>query len=164
MQYVYWTVINHAFSYKQQMWRWLCNMIGLRLVVLFTALHSPFGWSWKHAYIKAVLYSQLDYTPLSPIIGQCPYLHSYLVGNLTISLIAETKALENRTSKILTLLYEQFSNLLIFERDMSGPRLGPLSNNRWPGVHSVSHIKLSEVFGEIVMLNNYHYCITVFNN
>jgi hypothetical protein len=36
-----------------------------------------------------------------------------------------------RPSKILTLLYQQFSNLLIFQRDMSGPRWGTLSNNRW---------------------------------
>ncbi len=39
-----------------------------------------------------------------------------------------------RTSKILTLLYQQFSNVLISQRDMSGPRLGALSNNRWSGV------------------------------
>ncbi len=38
-----------------------------------------------------------------------------------------------RTSKILTLFYQQFSNLLISQRDMSGPRLGALSNNRWSG-------------------------------
>ncbi len=38
-----------------------------------------------------------------------------------------------RTSKILTLLYLQFSNLLIFQWDMSGPRLGTLSNNRRSG-------------------------------
>jgi hypothetical protein len=38
-----------------------------------------------------------------------------------------------RTSKILTLLYQQFSNLLISQRDMSGSRLGALSNNRWSG-------------------------------
>jgi hypothetical protein len=37
------------------------------------------------------------------------------------------------TSKILTLLYQQFSNLLISQRDMSGPRLGTLSNNMWSG-------------------------------
>ncbi len=36
-----------------------------------------------------------------------------------------------RTSKILPLLYQQFSNLLISQRDMNGPRLGALSNNRW---------------------------------
>ncbi len=39
-----------------------------------------------------------------------------------------------RTSKILTILYQQFSNLLISQRDMSGPRLGTLSNNMWSGV------------------------------
>ncbi len=38
-----------------------------------------------------------------------------------------------RTFKILTLLYKQFSNLLISQGDMSGPRLGALSNNRWSG-------------------------------
>ncbi len=38
-----------------------------------------------------------------------------------------------RTSKILTFLYQEFSNLLISQRDMSGPRLGALSNNRWLG-------------------------------
>ncbi len=36
-----------------------------------------------------------------------------------------------RTSKNLTLLYQQFPNLLISQRDMSGPRLRALSNNRW---------------------------------
>ncbi len=38
-----------------------------------------------------------------------------------------------RTSKILTLLYQQFSNLLISQWDMSGPKLGARSNNRWSG-------------------------------
>ncbi len=37
------------------------------------------------------------------------------------------------TSNILTLLYQQYLNLLISQRDMSGPRLGALSNNRWSG-------------------------------
>ncbi len=36
-----------------------------------------------------------------------------------------------RTSRIPTLLYQQFSNLLISQRDMSCPILGALSNNRW---------------------------------
>jgi hypothetical protein len=35
-----------------------------------------------------------------------------------------------RSSRILTLLYQQFSNLLISQRNMSGPWLGALSNNR----------------------------------
>jgi hypothetical protein len=40
-----------------------------------------------------------------------------------------------RTSKILTLLYQQFSHLLISQQVMSGPRLGALSNNRWSEVY-----------------------------
>ncbi len=36
-----------------------------------------------------------------------------------------------RISKSMTLLYQQFTNFLISQRDMSGPRLGALSNNRW---------------------------------
>jgi hypothetical protein len=39
-----------------------------------------------------------------------------------------------RTSNILTLLYQQFSNVLSSQRDMNGPRLGALSNIRWSGV------------------------------
>jgi hypothetical protein len=39
-----------------------------------------------------------------------------------------------RSSKIMTLLYQQFSNFLISQRDMNVPRLGALSNNRWSGV------------------------------
>jgi hypothetical protein len=38
-----------------------------------------------------------------------------------------------RISRILTLLYQQFSNLSFSPRDMSGPRLGALSNNKWSG-------------------------------
>ncbi len=38
-----------------------------------------------------------------------------------------------RTSNILTFLYQQFSNLLHSQKDMSGPRLGALSNNMWSG-------------------------------
>jgi hypothetical protein len=38
-----------------------------------------------------------------------------------------------KTSKILALLYQQFLNLFISQWDMSGPRLGALSNNRRSG-------------------------------
>ncbi len=47
-----------------------------------------------------------------------------------------------RTSRILTLLYQQFSNLLISQRDMGGPRLGALSNDRWSRVGSWLYRKL----------------------
>jgi hypothetical protein len=43
-----------------------------------------------------------------------------------------------RNSRILTLLYQQFSNLFISQRDMSGPTLRTLSNNRWSGGTTVS--------------------------
>ncbi len=46
-----------------------------------------------------------------------------------------------RTSKILIILYQQFSNLFISQRDMSGPRLGALSNKRWSGDTSASRLK-----------------------
>ncbi len=37
------------------------------------------------------------------------------------------------TSKILKLLYQLFSSLLICQRDIRGQRLGAMSNNRWLG-------------------------------
>ncbi len=44
-----------------------------------------------------------------------------------------------RSSRILKLLYQQFPNLLISQRDMSGPRLGALANKRWSGgIHWIS--------------------------
>ncbi len=53
-----------------------------------------------------------------------------------------------KTSKILTLLYQELSNLFISQRDTSGQRLGALSNNRWSGVqllimHAESPIPLA---------------------
>jgi hypothetical protein len=54
-----------------------------------------------------------------------------------------------RASKILTLSYQQFSYLLVFQRDMSGPRLGALSNDRWSrGV--LNSPKFSSVFSSVV--------------
>ncbi len=46
-----------------------------------------------------------------------------------------------RTSKILTLLYQQFSNLSISQWYMNGPRLGALSNNRWSGGSIFAHFE-----------------------
>ncbi len=36
---------------------------------------------------------------------------------------------------VLQILFQQFLNLSSSQRDMSGPILGDLSNNRWSGVH-----------------------------
>jgi hypothetical protein len=49
-----------------------------------------------------------------------------------------------RASKILTLSYQQFSNLLISQRNMSGPRSGALSNNRWLGVSKCQDLSWTE--------------------
>jgi hypothetical protein len=74
------------------------------------------------------LYSTITYYRTGLLILD----HSYLVGNLTNAKNCRNKSFI--TSRILTLLYQQFSNLLISQRDMSGPRLGALPNNRWSGV------------------------------
>jgi hypothetical protein len=50
-----------------------------------------------------------------------------------------------RTSKLLTLLYQQVLNLFISQRDMSGPRLGALPNNRWSGVSSKAMIVMGQI-------------------
>ncbi len=57
--------------------------------------------------------------------------HSYLVGKLTSSKIADTKVV--RVLEVLKLLFQQFLNLPSSQRDMSGSILGDLSNNRWFG-------------------------------
>ncbi len=56
--------------------------------------------------------------------------HSYLIGNLTVNKFKNCWTKSFRTSKNLTLLYVQFLNVLISQRDMSGARLGALPNNR----------------------------------
>ncbi len=83
-------------------------------------------------YILYNIYIVLYYPPITyywtvPLILD----HSYLVGNLTNSKIAETNALEPLKSWHFCI-----SNfrLLISQRNMSGPRLGALSNNRWSEV------------------------------
>ncbi len=65
-------------------------------------------------------------TPSSPIIGP-------LISRWELDKFKNCWNKSFRTSKILKLLYQQFSNLSISQRDMSGPRLGSLSNNRWSG-------------------------------
>jgi hypothetical protein len=63
--------------------------------------------------------------------------HSFLFGKLDKFKNCWNKNF--RTSKIQTLLYQQFSNWFISQRDISGPRLGALSNKRWFKVLSRTH-------------------------
>jgi hypothetical protein len=53
--------------------------------------------------------------------------HSYFVGNLTNSKIAETKALEPLNPDTFV---SAISKLVNSQQDTSGPRLGTLSYNR----------------------------------
>ncbi len=67
-----------------------------------------------------------------------------------------------RTSKILTLLYQQFSDSLISQRDMSGPRLGALSNNRWLGGTVSNCIWMrweSNMNCQIIILTSFMFCL-----
>jgi hypothetical protein len=77
-------------------------------------------------------YPSITYYWTVPLI----LVHSYLVGNLTNSKMLKRNF---RTTIILTLLNQQFSNLLISQRDMSGPRLGALPNNTWSGGRCTLH-------------------------
>jgi hypothetical protein len=61
------------------------------------------------------------------LLDSAPNIGS-LISRWELDKFSETKALE--PFKILTLLYQQSLNLLIFQQDMISPRLGALSNNR----------------------------------
>jgi hypothetical protein len=58
--------------------------------------------------------------------------HLYLVGKLTCSKIADTKV-RVRNLKVVKLLFQQFLHLSSSQRDMNGPILEAVSNNRWSG-------------------------------
>jgi hypothetical protein len=67
-----------------------------------------------------------------------------------------------RTCKILTLLYQQFSNLLISQRDMSGPKLGALSKNRWSGVSYPQALISSSYIKKFSTMKSS--CLTIFES
>ncbi len=93
------------------------------------------------------IYSLLPHLLVAFLLYMDGLLHTYTPDHLLLDsdpnlgplissweLIGKFKNCWNKSfwkSKILTVLYQQFSNLLISQRDMSGPRLGALSNNRW---------------------------------
>ncbi len=79
------------------------------------------------AIVKAMLPSDHRLLDRSPNIGS-------LISRWELDKFKNCWNKSFRTSKILTPLDHQYSNLLIFQRDMSGPRLGALSKNMWSGV------------------------------
>jgi hypothetical protein len=76
--------------------------------------------------------SIIQYIPNHQLLDRSPNIGP-LISRWELDKFKNCQSKSFRTSKILTLLYQQFSNLLISKRDMSGPRLGALSNNRWSG-------------------------------
>ncbi len=79
----------------------------------------------------------------SPNIG--PLIHCWELDK-----IKNCRNKSFRISKVLTLLYQQLSDLLISQRYISGPRLGALSNNRWSGgIMSIICIKRAKFLVEI---------------
>jgi hypothetical protein len=75
---------------------------------------------------------RVDVPPNHLLLDSCPNIVP-LISRWVLDKFKNYWNKSFRTSKILPLLYQQFSNLLISQRDMSGPRLGALSNNRWLG-------------------------------
>jgi hypothetical protein len=85
-----------------------------------------FGRTFKEEAMLFLIYvnvPQITYSWTVPRILD----HSYLVLKSTRSKIADTSV---RILEVLKLLFQQFLILSSFQRDMSGPVLRALSNNR----------------------------------
>ncbi len=92
------------------------NLLRQRLRIRHTTVGYHVALPW-HAV--PIYHLQRDTLTISIIF-------LFALGTWQIQKLPKQKSF--RTSKILTLLYQQFSNLLISQRDKSGPRLGALSN------------------------------------
>ncbi len=82
------------------------------------------GKKSEHTWATQIIPPDLLLLDRSPIIGP-------IISRSKLDKLKNCWNKSFRSSKILTLLYQQFSNLLISQRDTSGPRLKALSNNRW---------------------------------
>jgi hypothetical protein len=116
-----------AFSGHTAIYGWLAwnenwGVLGLQVNKIGTA-SWPLGNA--HVWIRVVLFKSLlpDHLLLdrSPNIGP-------LISRWELDKFKNCWNKSFSTSKILILLHQQFSNLLISQRDMSGPRLRALSN------------------------------------
>jgi hypothetical protein len=87
---------------------------------------------------KYCLHSFFDWDNNTPspnhlLLDRSPNIEP-LISCLEVDKIKKLLKKSSRAYKILTILYQKFSNLSISQRDMSGPRLGALFNNRRSGV------------------------------
>ncbi len=70
-----------------------------------------------------------EFTPDHLLLGRSPNTGP-LISRWELDKFKNSSNKSSRTSKILTMLYQQFFKLFISQRNMSGPRLGALSNDR----------------------------------
>jgi hypothetical protein len=103
-------------------WRWFLSYWGFSKKVISSENSEPTG------YLRIDICSVLP--PDHLLLDRSPNIGP-LISRWELDKFKNFRNNSFRTSKILTLLYQQFSNLLISQRDMSGPRLRALSNNRW---------------------------------
>ncbi len=85
------------------------------------------AWSWTHAISPAVVRCV---PPDHLFLESAPNLGP-LISRLGINKFENCWRKSVRILKVLKLLFQQFLNLSRSQRDMSGPILGALSNNRW---------------------------------
>jgi hypothetical protein len=93
-------------------------------VPLVSPFFSPYT-NWSIACVVAICSVHL--TPNHLLLDSAPNIGQF-ISHWELDKLKNCWNKSFRTSKILTLSYQQFSNLLISQRDMSGPRLGALSN------------------------------------
>ncbi len=72
------------------------------------------------------------YTPDHLLLDSAPNLGP-LISRWEINKFETCSYKSVRILEVLKLLFQQFLNLSSSQRDMSGPILGDLSNNRWSG-------------------------------
>ncbi len=118
---------------------YICHISGLGIC------KSRFCNSLPNLNVRSHVLSCLFlYTPDHLLLDRSPNIEP-LISRWELDKFKNCWNTSFRTSKIQTLLYQEFLNLLISQRDMSGPRLGALSNNRWSGSSTLPKT-LSNIF------------------
>jgi hypothetical protein len=129
LQYYFWIISSFSVRLYVQVFRKPTRQTPLHswsvfLGLQFTSFHLEESYLNKLQHFEVL--GRWPVCPVSPNIGP-------LISRWELHKFKNCWNKNFRTSKILTLLYQQFLNLLIYQHDMSGPRLGALSNNRWSG-------------------------------
>ncbi len=98
---------------------------------LFTWINAR----WHCWPSRAVFRIPPDYLSLNSALNRGPLISRWEMNKFENCWYKSVRILE-----VLKLLFQQFLNLSSSQRDMSGPKLGDLSNNRWSGgTHPVAN-------------------------